>query len=345
MRRIVAKGRARWMVLGVAAALVLGACGSDDDGDTSTGDSAPSKVNVLAGLNDQQDPNIAVLEFLPEVVSIRTGSAVEWRFPGPEPHSVSFFPAGQAPPSPASPEGEALFVPATPPPSTYAPATVINTGLLPLGPEPAAPFVLTFPTAGEYEYVCIIHPLMTGKVTVADEGTAVDTQADINERADRELNQWLEEGRAAKKQLTDAPPKQAANPDGTTTWTYEMGITTEHTDVLAFAPVAGEIRPGDSVTFVNNSLAPHTASFAAGGTLPQNPLDPAVSAPTGPSPLTLTADGGPFNSGLLPPAAPPNAPPPEAVRSFTFVVPAAGDYPYLCILHAPSGMGGSIRVA
>ena len=96
--------------------------------------------------------------------------------------------------------------------------------------------MLTFPTAGEYGYICIIHPLMTGTVTVVGDGAAVDTQPDINERADTELNQWLEEGRAAKKKLTETAPKQAANPDGSTTWTYEMGATTEHTDILAFAP-------------------------------------------------------------------------------------------------------------
>ena len=67
--------------------------------------------------------------------------------------------------------------------------------------------------------------------------------------------------------------------------------------------------------------------------------------PTSPSPLTLTPTGGPFNTGWLPPAAPPNAPPPEAVRSFTFMIPEAGDYPYICILHVPSGMAGTIKVA
>lgn len=54
-----------------------------------------------------------------------------------------------------------------------------------------------------------------------------------------------------------------------------------------------------------------------------------------------------FNSGLLPPNAPDSpggSPPPAAVRSFTFVVPAAGNYPYYCILHAPSGMSAGISV-
>ena len=33
-------------------------------------------------------------------VTIVAGKSVEWRIPGPEPHSVTFFPAGQQPPPP-----------------------------------------------------------------------------------------------------------------------------------------------------------------------------------------------------------------------------------------------------
>ena len=344
MRRIVTGARSRWLVLGVAAVVLLGACGDDKKKSAAT-DTGPSQVSVLAGLNDQQDPNIVVTEFLPGDISVKAGAAVEWRFGGPEPHSVTFLRPGQTPPSPESPEGAALFAPSQPPVTSYDGKSLVNAGLRPLGPAPAEPFLLTFPTAGEYGYVCIIHPLMTGKITVVGDGSKVDTQADINERADSELNQWLDEGRAAKKKLTDTAPKQTANADGSTNWTYGMGATTEHSDVLAFAPASGEIKPGDSVTFLNNSLAPHTATFPAGGQAPQDPTDPASLAPTAPSPFTLKATGGPFNSGLLAPAAPPNAPPPEAVRSYTFMVPDAGTYPYVCVFHASSGMAGSIKVA
>ena len=345
MRRIETGRRFRGLALGVVAVVLLGACGDNKKDGSAASDKGPSQVSVLAGLNDQQDPNIVITEFLPEALSVRTGAAVEWRFSGSEPHSVTFLPPGQTPPSPESPEGQALFAPSTPPVTSYDGKSLVNSGLLPLGPAPADPFVLTFPTAGQYSYVCIIHPLMTGRVTVVGDGSTVDTQPDINERADSELRQWLDEGQAAKKKLTDTPPKQVKNPDDSTTWTYEMGATTEHTDVLAFAPDSGEVRPGDSVTFVNNSLAPHTATFASGGQVPQNPSDPSVGAPTSPSPLALKTTGGPYNSGVLPPAAPPNAPPPEPVRSFTFTLPDAGTYPYVCIYHASSGMGGSVKVA
>jgi plastocyanin len=184
---------------------------------------------------------------------------------------------------------------------------------------------------------------MTGTVNVVDDAAKADSQAAIDARAAQEQAKWLAEGRAAKAALTKAAPKKTANADGSTTWTIEMGVTTQHTDVLAFQPPNAAIKAGDKVVFVNNSFAPHTASFKGAGTLPQNPESPEAMRPSpGPSPQTLTSSGA-FNSGWLPPNVPPGQGPPEAARSFTFVVPAAGEYSYVCLLHAPSGMGGTLK--
>ena len=332
-------GRARWLVLGIAMVTLLAACGNDDDSKEPSG--AGTILNVLAGVADQRDPNIAVLAYLPESVSMAPGTTVEWRIPGPEPHSVTFLPPGQTLDS--IPKAQ-LREPA-PPAGPFDGKSFVSSGLLPQGAVTAPPFRLTFPSVGEFTYVCVIHPAMTGKVVVV-EGKAgrVDTQTNLDTRADVELNTYLTEGRDAKKKLEETPPATTENPDGTTTWRYGMGASTPHTEVLAFAPAQGEIRPKDQVTFVNETSAPHTATFAAGGQVPVDPTSPATITPTAPSPLTVTPTGGPFNSGELPPNVPPGTVP-EAARSFTFVIPTAGEYAYVCILHAPSGMGGTIKVA
>jgi len=162
---------------------------------------------------------------------------------------------------------------------------------------------------------------------------------------DQEQGQWLAEGNEAYDKLMAATPVQTKNRDGSTTWKVEMGASTPHTDILAFAPVPAAVKHGDKVTFVNNSMAPHTASFFNQTPPIMNPEDPAAQkAAPGPSPQKLN-NKDLFNTGVLPPNAPPGAGPPEAARSFTFSVPTAGDYQYICIFHAPSGMAGMIKAA
>jgi len=144
---------------------------------------------------------------------------------------------------------------------------------------------------------------------------------------------------------SDAGAAGETNRDRSTTWKVEMGATTAHTDILAFAPVPAAVKKGDKVTFVNNSMAPHTASFFNETPPIMNPEDPAAQkAAPGPSPQKLSSKGL-YNTGLLPPDAPPGAGPPEAARSFTFSVPTAGEYQYICIFHAPSGMAGAIKAS
>jgi plastocyanin len=121
-----------------------------------------------------------------------------------------------------------------------------------------------------------------------------------------------------------------------------MGTSTAHADILAFKPVPVGVKAGDQVTFVNDSGAPHTATFFGQQPPIASPLDPRVGQPLpGPSPQMLDATKL-FNTGLLPPNAPPGAGPPLPARSFTFVVPKAGSYSYVCLLHAPSQMTGAI---
>jgi plastocyanin len=332
-----------------AAVLLLGvaACGDDGDSDSSattgtTEVSVPDHIEIGAGLNDPEDANIAVLEFLPAEVTVEVGTEVSWAWSGAEPHSVTFLAPGQTLPEPGT--DPSVFEPA-PASGPIDGSTYVNSGLQPLGPGSPTSFEASFAAPGDFTYYCVIHPGMVGKVTVVAAGSGdVDTNRTVAEARAADAATYLAEGRAAKAALTTAKPESTENADGSTTWTVEMGTTTEHTDVLAFAPTPRNVRAGDTVTFVNASGAPHTASFFMAGAEPiTNPLDPRVDPPSpGPSPQALALDGF-FNTGLLPPDAPPGAGPPLAARSFSFTVPAAGTYPYVCLLHAPSDMTGTIE--
>jgi plastocyanin len=186
---------------------------------------------------------------------------------------------------------------------------------------------------------------MVGEIDVVAAGATVDTPAKVASARAADQAKWLAEGRAAKSKFDSAKPESKKNDDGSTTWTVHMGTSTEHTDVLAFSPVSSDIKPGDTVNFVNDSAAPHTASFFGKGAKQiQSPLDPAVDPPfPGASPQVLTGTGF-YNTGLLPPNAGSPAPP-LVERTFSFKVPSAGTYSYVCLLHASSGMTGSVNAA
>jgi plastocyanin len=300
-------------------------------------------ITVQAGVNDPRDPTVVITEFAPARVRVLVGSTVTWDWKGAiEPHSVTFFPPGQAVPPPGS--DESLFLP-TPPTGPYDGSTLVNSGLLPFGPVAAQPFAVEFAKAGRFQYHCVIHPRMIGTVTAVEpRGARVDSAETAAARGKRELARWTAEGLVAKRRLDGAKEASTKNPDGSTTWDVEMGSTTAHTDILAFAPTSKSVKAGDSVRFVNGSEAPHTATF--NGTQPgiTSPLDPrTATAIPGPSPQTVNSTEL-FNTGELPPdaAAPGEQPPPEAARSFEFRVPASGHYEYYCIPHTLSGMGGQV---
>jgi plastocyanin len=320
-----------------------GASGTTTSTLTASGAVTHAPITTQAGINDPAQRAVAVAQYMPAGATVAVGQVVRWSWAGTsEPHSVTFLPAGQSLPPPGT--DQALFAP-TPPKGAFDGTAMVNSGLVPLGPQAAPPFELTFSKPGRYPYQCVIHPPMVGTIDVVAAGQQGDTAADVDTRGAQEKGQWVAEGEAALSALQSAAPASTKNPDGTTTWKVVMGATTAHTDILAFAPVPAAVKPGDKVTFVNNSGAPHTATFFGQQPPTESPEDPRTDqAIPGPSPQRVNAKDL-FNPGELPPNAPPGAGPPEAARSFTFVVPAAGGYSYVCIFHAPSGMAGVIKAA
>jgi len=345
---ILATRRRRAAAAAVAVAMVAvgAACGSSDDKGASkakaSGVVESEPITIRAGVSDPSHTQIAVLQYMPAKATVAVGQKVRWSWDNTkEPHSVTFLAPGQTMPDPGS--DPAMFAP-TPPTGAYDGSSLVNSGLVPQGPQAAPPFEMTFARPGTYNYQCVIHPQMAGSIVVAA-GDAGETAAAVTTRGDQEMGQWLAEGNEAYNKMMAAKPVSTKNRDGSTSWKVEMGTSTPHTDILAFAPVPANVKHGDKVTFINNSMAPHTASFFNAQPPLTNPEDAAAQKPApGPSPQKLNSKDL-FNTGLLPPNAPPGAGPPEAARSFTFSVPTAGEYQYVCIFHAPSGMAGEIQAS
>ena len=223
--------------------LILGACSSDSNNtasnsspSSSSAAPAPTTIQVQAGINDPGNKTIAVLQYMPGTVTVPVNTPVNWSWDGAiEPHSVTFLAPGQQLPAPGS--DTSLFAP-TPPTGPYDGSTFVNSGLFPLAPGPVPAFTMTFGKTGSYEYHCVIHPQMVGKVDVVDAGATSDTPQQVQDRGNSEKQQWLAEGEAAAQTLNNTPAASTTNPDGTKTWTVQMGASTPHTDVLAFSPPA-----------------------------------------------------------------------------------------------------------
>lgn len=118
----------------------------------------PAPGSVVAGWSTSL---AAVNRFFPGVAEIKAGDTVTWKGASDyEPHTITFEPPFTNPEDPR----------AVPPAGTRTggnyTAGFTNSGFIGPKPFPADTFSLRFPKAGDYNYVCVLHPGMAGTVKV-----------------------------------------------------------------------------------------------------------------------------------------------------------------------------------
>ena len=304
---------------------------------------AATTLTVSAGA---QSPgrDVQLNMFAPGTTTINVGDTVTWRLDSTEFHTVTFL-AGQPEPEFVQPGPEGAFLnPAAVLPAggnTFDGSTYTNSGLMMLtqpGAEPPT-YSLTFTKPGTYDYVCIVHPGMTGKVVVNSAGQPSDTPTAVDARRRDEVNSAL-----AGDGISSIMANAGELPAEGVTAGLAMGAGDALVDVQRFFPPRVAIHAGDSLTWINKSEAPHTVTFLAGqpqpdvvNVLPQEngpprfQLNPTMFNPAGdPS----AYDGSSYlNSGFTEPG-------PNGTYTVTFTQP--GSYDYLCLLHP--GMVGTVVV-
>jgi plastocyanin len=245
-------------------------------------------------------------------------------------HTVTFVSGGQVPPV-VAPEGNIVIQPAaTAYPSggpNYDGTGFVNSGLL---EGKGKTFSLTFTKAGTYDYICLLHPGMGGQVAVQAAGSAYPkTQAQVDAQGNTELYAKLSQ---ANQDLQSAQ------------LTSNNGAGGNQASVLRFLPVNLTVKPGDSLTWLGNDPHEvHTVTFydPAGKVpdflvpQPQPSGPPKLLVPHAKPEGDIDVDSNElYGSGLLPPG-----------QAYTFTFPKPGVYTYVCVIHAPQGMFGTITVA
>lgn len=230
---------------------------------------------------------------------------------------------------------------------------------------------------GTYNYLCFIHPGMTGTLTVAAAGQPATSQAQIDAQAATQFVQEQAAGLAAEQAANT--PKFSGGAPGTRTYQVLVGTTGAdgHVTITEMLPRSLSLAPGDRLNFVWQSANEvHTVGFAAderqlnapfgfdcGATFQSPPagppgagaafqpcVEPGKQAPeligdpgTAPSGTILTDPAQIVDSGFLVGTGYGIAPSAQTWSLVTNGSTKAGTYTYRCTVH--DGMVGTLVIA
>jgi plastocyanin len=175
--------------------------------------------------------------------------------------------------------------------------------------------------AGTYAFVCILHPLMNGSLTVTDDVKDRSKPKDIRADAKDAIAQSRKDAEAL-----DTPTLERKGNEVIVTAGWGDRITS----VNRFAPGEIDVKAGTKVTWMTRgTYEPHTVTFEPTSKI--NPFAP------GGAKSGSDYSGGFANSGIMGPKGSPF----EGTYSLVFA--KAGTYGYSCMLHP--GQEGTVKVS
>jgi len=290
------------------------------------------------------------LAFLANELWVHEGDSITWTFPTPEIHTVTFLkqntdPQQVRPPRPGVPGGGCPGT--TPNGSSVDGSACVTSSELVNGQT----YTVTFPTAGNFKLVCLVHNNMTGAVHVLDSSEPLShDQAFYDDQSRKEQSQLLADGSRLEGRGT-ATAQQGSGNDVT------VGIGEivangggSHTvSVMRFLQGSIVVRVGDTVEWTNlDPVTPHTVTF---GTEPSGPPQPPSAGVTvdadGARHAVLTSSSESVHSGFIIAAFQDRiglAQAPLSVTRFRVTFQSPGTFDYICALHDDLGMTGRVMV-
>ena len=206
-------------------------------------------------------------------------------------------------------------------------------------------FTITFPTAGNFKLVCLVHRDMTAAVHVLELSQPLPyDQASYDQRAQAERENLL----SASMLGAHGPPSDGNHVHAGAGVMSATPGGHENLALMRFNRETTVIHAGETVEWSNaDPTASHTITF---GTEPSNPMPPSAG-------VTIDADGArhavinstadSVHSGFIVAAAQERVglpQPPLGVTRFRVTFAQPGTYPYICALHDGLGMRGRVIV-
>jgi len=306
-----------------------------------------------------KDMGRQAVAFLPNEFWIHAGDKITWTFASGDLHTVTFLLVGQ--PYPTN------FSAGCPGFSTSGAAFDGTTCVTSTPSVTGQTFAVAFPTTGNYEIVCLVHPQMFGVVHVLNDAALLPhDQAFYDTEAEEQLRALLDDRdppmHGAHHSMSDMLSENViTGSKGVIAGFGEIAATPggqQSLSVVRFIDGDVKIHAGETVEWTNwDPIIAHTITF---GVEPADVFDPSCGPtpgcqvaidPDGALHATIAEPGQNVHSGFIDAALEgytggipvPQLPlfPPSRFR-VTFL--KAGTYNYKCALHDTLGMVGKVIV-
>jgi plastocyanin len=295
-----------------------------------------------------KDMGKQAIAFLPNELWIHAGDSITWTSASGDIHTVSFFIANQKVNNFTT--GCPGFSPSG---TSFNGSACVSAPPLNQGQE----YSVTFPVAGNYKVICLVHPHMTGVIHVLASSAALPHNQNFYDQQAADQQRALltdtdqDKDHHSHGDMDDMLSVHVMKGNAVAAGIGEMNSNAggfQSLSVVRFLKGTIEIRAGETVEWsVLDPALPHTITF---GTEPANPGPPSGNVTVdadGGLHATLNAPGDSAHSGVIG-AVPMNqigvAQSPPTIPVFRVTFKTAGTYDYICALHDTLGMVGKVIV-